>query len=322
MSEEQVEEAQKAKETLDTVLDTGFKEFVNNMEEQDDAEIEAAWSAMLCDAASKGDLPKLRELIENGAPVDTVDYENRTALHLAATNGQQEVVKFLIDECGANTNPVDRFGASPMDDAIRAKHLVVVEYLREHGGNEQMAKKDRSMDLCAAAQQGNLTALRVLVVQGTDVNQGDYDNRTAAHLAAVEGHEHVLRFLFTEANANPNVIDRWGHTPLDDAIKAKQPDAIDYIQSQGGKKGKYMDKDQIAPVDSADFVATSTINKAVRWAQDQTSEYDRHDPEVGRGPTALPSSATHATTHASITTHINHACHHPTTTPPGAPDGG
>ena len=62
-----------------------------------------------------------------------------------------------------------------------------------------LAKKNQSMDLCDAAQKGNITALRVLTVQGVDVNQADYDKRTAMHLASSEGHEHVLRFLVHEA---------------------------------------------------------------------------------------------------------------------------
>ena len=64
---------------------------------------------MLCDAASRSDLAQLTTLVQNGAPVDQGDYDHRTALHLAASEGLLEVVKFLIEECSADPNPLDRW---------------------------------------------------------------------------------------------------------------------------------------------------------------------------------------------------------------------
>ena len=39
-------------------------------------------------AANEGDIQRLSLLIENGVPVDVPDYDGRTALHRAATEGQ------------------------------------------------------------------------------------------------------------------------------------------------------------------------------------------------------------------------------------------
>ncbi|EEC45840.1 predicted protein, partial [Phaeodactylum tricornutum CCAP 1055/1] len=49
------------------------------------------------------------------------------------------------------------------------------------------------------------------------VNQGDYDKRTALHLASGEGHASIVLAL-CEAGADPNVEDRWKRRPLDDAF--------------------------------------------------------------------------------------------------------
>ena len=52
------------------------------------------------------------------------------------------------------------------------------------------------------------------------VNKGDYDGRTALHVAAAEGNLSCIQKLL-DADADPNPTDRWGHTPLFDACANK-----------------------------------------------------------------------------------------------------
>ena len=48
-------------------------------------------------AATRGDCAELRELIAEGAEVTTGDYDNRTALHLAAAEGHLDAVGFRVE---------------------------------------------------------------------------------------------------------------------------------------------------------------------------------------------------------------------------------
>lgn len=57
------------------------------------------------------------------------DYDKRTALHLAASEGLLPAVRFLIEDAKADTAPVDRWGFTPLDDAVRGKHRNVVDFL-------------------------------------------------------------------------------------------------------------------------------------------------------------------------------------------------
>ena len=103
--------------------------------------LEPAWSSKLCDAAARGSIDELKELVNMGAPVDEGDYDKRTAIHLAASEGMLEVVRFLVDELSANHSPLDRWGNTPLDDAIRSSHFAVADYLSSRGAAKTVTKQ-------------------------------------------------------------------------------------------------------------------------------------------------------------------------------------
>lgn len=69
---------------------------------------------------------------------------------------------------------------------------------------------------CWAAYEGDVAEMRRLVARGVNPAAGDYDGRTALHLAASEGRLKAVRYLI-ELGADLSAKDRWGNTPLDDA---------------------------------------------------------------------------------------------------------
>ncbi len=93
---------------------------------------------------------------------------------------------------------------------------------------------NRTFSLVWAASQGDVDEIKRLIAVGVDLEQGDYDGRTALHLAAAEGKIKAVRFLLAKGvNVNPK--DRWGNTPLVDAKKHKHKEVIELLESKGGK---------------------------------------------------------------------------------------
>ena len=90
-------------------------------------------SVLCCGAARTGDVARLRQLHEARVNVGEGDYDRRTPLHIAACEGVVEVAKVLIEECGTQINPSDRWGRTPLDEAILWRHQPMVEYLCSQG---------------------------------------------------------------------------------------------------------------------------------------------------------------------------------------------
>ncbi|KAH8071808.1 serine/threonine kinase [Aureococcus anophagefferens] len=167
---------------------------------------DAANAGKLLEAAKRGDRDALRRLLDAAVDVNGADYDRRTALHLAAAEGELDAVRFLVDR-GADVNAVDRWRGTPLRDAEDGRHASVVAFLVERGAARGRRSKDFEDAtvgigrLLEAAKRGDVGGIRALLASGVDVNGGDYDKRTALHLAAAEGHADAVRFLIDEKAA-------------------------------------------------------------------------------------------------------------------------
>ncbi|WOK99309.1 serine/threonine-protein kinase STY17-like [Canna indica] len=88
--------------------------------------------------ANEGDLGGIEELLKSGVDVNFRDIDGRTALHVAACQGCVNVVKLLLDK-GAYVDPEDRWGSTPLADAIHYKNHEVIKLLEKHGANLRIA---------------------------------------------------------------------------------------------------------------------------------------------------------------------------------------
>ena len=147
----------------------------------------------------------------------------RTPLHLAASEGHVDICRFLIEKGTKSLNRQDRWAGTPLDDAHRHRHGEVIAYLRQQGAT--FGTKTQLPRFIQAASEGDKQEVEALLEFGNiDIDEGDYDRRTALHLACGEGRKEIVETLL-QAGANANVQDRWGGTPLDDAARAKKNSA-------------------------------------------------------------------------------------------------
>ncbi len=117
------------KQTKFSFRDKNFIKSIAAVLNEDAGEVKAALEpVLLCACANMGDLAQLKVMLESGANLNAADYDGRTAMHLAASEGHIHIVQFLVEQ-GIELNPVDRWGNTPLEDARRHHHHHIVEFL-------------------------------------------------------------------------------------------------------------------------------------------------------------------------------------------------
>ena len=64
-------------------------------------------------------MAEVQRLVESGVDVNRSDYDKRTALHIACSDVQVKCARLLVDS-GANVVAADRWGNTPMSEALKS----------------------------------------------------------------------------------------------------------------------------------------------------------------------------------------------------------
>ena len=93
----------------------------------------------LIEAATRGDERSFKLILSECSndvtkEVNRTDYDQRTCMHLCASEGRLKFIKQLHN-LGANLNPVDRWGITPLKAAMSANRKSVVDYLKNNGAH-------------------------------------------------------------------------------------------------------------------------------------------------------------------------------------------
>ena len=143
---------------------------------------------------------------------------------------------------------VDKFNFHRFDNLLHS------EKKSDPRRNIYEQKGTKVVSLLFAAQCGDTTALKRMHLKGQDLNECDYDGRTALHVSAAEGHIECVNFLVNVAKVKIDVEDRysepiiliskfttqylcsrWGFTPKDEATRFGHDSVFAVLSAAAGE---------------------------------------------------------------------------------------
>jgi hypothetical protein len=180
---------------------------------------------MIAEAAGTGDLEQLEQFARQGMRVTT-----GAPLSKAIKGGSLEVMRFLVEELGADVNRVHSAELTPLIKAVLMASVAVVQCLVIELGAD-INQASGLTPLTMAASQGDMEMVSCLVQLGAKMDSTDEDGNTALHVSACDGHLEMLKFLAEQGDAaNIAAANNKGETVWDllkDRIDITRRDDVD-----------------------------------------------------------------------------------------------
>lgn len=176
-------------------------------------------------AAENNAMDQVIDFIEKQAvDVNSLDWNDQTALVAAASKGNIDIVDYLIDK-GVDIGMTDREQVSAFMEAANGGHLEIVKKLAKLGAEIDATAASGVTALWLASANGHSQVVDYLLsydkIEGglsANVNAMKNDGVNALMVAALEGHESCVQLLLN-AGADANAKDTEGITAITSAAE-------------------------------------------------------------------------------------------------------
>ena len=194
----------------------------------------------VADAAMRGDVAAVRELLAGGADVNAAQGDGMTALHWAAEHGDAELARMLL-HAGAAVAPATRIGSyAPLHIAARNGHTSLAVLLLEAGSDATAAAPGTGttpVHLAAAAGAAELAV--ALIERGADMDAREAGwGQTPLMFAASMNRVDAIRALL-DAGADPDITSRVEDlvalSALDRLANRRRSNAIKALTADGAR---------------------------------------------------------------------------------------
>eukprot|EP01124_Arcella_intermedia_P034875 TRINITY_DN872_c0_g1_i1.p1 TRINITY_DN872_c0_g1~~TRINITY_DN872_c0_g1_i1.p1 ORF type:complete len:1283 (+),score=264.43 TRINITY_DN872_c0_g1_i1:138-3986(+) len=154
----------------------------------------------------EGNLPKIIEHIKSDSSLACTPLGNhqRTPLHIAASYGNKQLVKYLVD-LNVPLNPTDIQNSTPLHYAASSNQVEIMSFLLKKGADPNCQNNDKDT-CCHILLRGNLPfdklhkVLEILVKTGLNLEACNKVNDMPMHVAISTGKIEVVEFLQKKLN--------------------------------------------------------------------------------------------------------------------------
>ncbi|XP_008795828.1 protein S-acyltransferase 24 isoform X2 [Phoenix dactylifera] len=183
-----------------------------------------------------------------GGGVAAVEEEAlRNDVYTAAAYGDLEKLQRLVDVDLCSVSEPDGLGYSALQWAALNNRTAAAQYIIEHGGDVNSADHTGQTALHWSAVRGHIQVAELLLKEGARVDAADLYGYQTAHVAAQYGQTAFLYHIVTKWNADPDVPDNDGRSPLHWAAYKGYADCIRLLLFLDAYRGR-QDKEGCTPL--------------------------------------------------------------------------
>ncbi|MTB53549.1 ankyrin repeat domain-containing protein [Lewinella sp. W8] len=212
-------------------------------------------SSALHVAAEEGNLDILMHMVENlGADINERDERGRTPISYAAEEDEDGIVIYLM-KAGADLSIADDRGKMPIDYAVEEDASTIISvFTKDRSAELPPLREDM---LFEASKNGNVDLLVQLIDEGFNVNTLNQYQRTPL-MEAVRESEVAAASLLLESGAKVNLQDENNHTAMTMAVREGDPAMMRMLIDAGA---------DLKHTTSIKHVAINTVDKKASQAQ-------------------------------------------------------
>ncbi|RTE84928.1 hypothetical protein BHE90_000517 [Fusarium euwallaceae] len=185
-------------------------------------------------------------------------HEQRTPLSRAAEQGQQGIVKLLLQH-GAQPNFKDEQGHTAMFWAAKRNHKAVVDMLKSEGA-------DIEPQLWLAIKKMKIRAVQNLIeIGGADLNRRDMaDSKLSAPgIAALAGSKRIMELVVQGGEADLGLTTKRGLTPLSLAAIFGNSAAVSILIGTGNAIADWRDELGLTPLNWAVLLGHTAVIRSI-----------------------------------------------------------
>ncbi len=188
----------------------------------------------LCRAAEQGDAEAVSRLLAEGAELDGAEMEELGPLVEAASAGQVEVLRLLLEEGDKRQHDWGYECFNALEAAAEANSLDAVRLLLEEGRAADTPSLGAELPLWSPLRYGNTEMMQLMLDRGADINHPmPASDETLLVYAVREGFPaEMLRFLL-EHGADLNAKDHREMTALMHAADVRNHEALRMLVEAG-----------------------------------------------------------------------------------------
>ncbi len=251
--------------------------------------------APVAEAAARGDLTEVRELLRSGADVNEAQGDGMTALHWASLRGDAGMVSVLL-YAGANPEATTRLGAyTPLHLAAREGRSEVARLLLEGGSAVDPPTTTGATPLHLAAGTSSVGVVDALLSSGAEVDaREDKHGQTPLIFAAADGRLAVVRALIeggADVAAASNVVDFVERAQLDSEARGRRREVQAAIRkAEAEARGETIDPGSVTRTDTPSGQEPTRREAADRAQRDgQAADADSTAASASEEPTSADS---------------------------------